>query len=151
MTTKLLAMAAGLLIAAHAVAEDKTQKADADELVGTYTITSGERDGQEIAKDKFKDVTVKISKNAITTYDAKQKEVYAATFTLDKGQTPWKITMTATITPGGDKGVGTKAEGLIQKDGDTVKLVYALPDGKAPTALKGGEKQQMFVLTKSAK
>jgi uncharacterized protein (TIGR03067 family) len=151
MTTKLLAVAAGLLIAAHAVADDQVKKADADELVGTYTITGGERDGQELTKEKFKEVTVKISKNAITTYDANKKEVYAATFTLDKGQTPWKITMTATITPVGDQGVGAKAEGLIQRDGDTVKLVYALPDGKAPTALKAGEKQQMFVLTKSAK
>lgn len=148
MTTKLLALATGLLLMTFAAAEDK--KADAEALVGTYTITSGEHNGQGIPADKLKGVTVKISKNAITTYDANKKETYAATFALDKGKSPWRIAMTATITPAGDKGAGEKADGLIEKDGDTVKLIYALPGGKGPTEFKTGDKQQMFVLTKTA-
>lgn len=148
MTTKLLALATGLLLTAFAAAEDK--KGDADALVGTYTITSAEHNGQAVPADKLKGVTVKIAKNAITTYDANKKETYAATFTLDKGKSPWRIAMTATITPVGDKGVGEKADGLIEKSGDTVKLIYTLPGGKAPTEFKAGEKQQLFVLTKTA-
>ena len=38
------------------------------------------------------------------------------------------------------------AKGLIEKDGDTVRLIYALPDGQTPTEFKTGEKQLMFVM-----
>jgi hypothetical protein len=42
-------------------------------------------------------------------------------------------------------------EGLIASEGETVKLIYALPGGKAPTEFKTAEKQQMFVLKKVKK
>jgi hypothetical protein len=57
--------------------------------------------------------------------------------------------MTASISTDGSK--GDKAPGLIQKSGDTVKLIYALPDGKPPTEFKTEEGQQLFVLKKVGK
>jgi uncharacterized protein (TIGR03067 family) len=99
--------------------------------------------------DRLKDVTVRIAANAITTFDKDKKEIYAATYKLDTSRKPWRIMMTATITP--VDGKGTKAEGLVERDGDTFKLIYALPGGKAPTEFKTGEKQQMFVLKKRGK
>jgi len=126
--------------------EIKKEKADTAKLVGTYTIVSGERGGQRIAADHLKDVTVRIAANAITTFDKDKKEAYAATYELDTNRKPWRITMTATITP--VDGKGTKTKGLIERDGDTVQLIYALPGGKAPTEFKTDEKQQMFVLKK---
>jgi hypothetical protein len=43
---------------------------------------------------------------------------------------------------------GETADGLIERKGDTVTLIYALPGGKAPTEFKTNEKQQMFTLKK---
>ena len=57
--------------------------------------------------------------------------------------------MTATIVP--VEGKGTKAEGLIEIAGESVKLIYSLPEGKAPTEFKTGDKQQMFALLKIEK
>jgi hypothetical protein len=42
---------------------------------------------------------------------------------------------------------GEKARGLIEKRGNTVKLIYALPGGDMPTSFeKTIDKQMMFVL-----
>ena len=43
------------------------------------------------------------------------------------------------------------AKGLIEKKGDTVKLIYALPGGETPTEFKTKEKQLMFVLKNERK
>ena len=40
------------------------------------------------------------------------------------------------------------ARGLIQKDGDTVRLIYALPTGEVPAGFKTKEKQLLFVMKK---
>jgi hypothetical protein len=44
---------------------------------------------------------------------------------------------------------GEVARGLIQKEGNTVRLVYALPEGEIPTEFKTKEKQLMFVMKKT--
>jgi uncharacterized protein (TIGR03067 family) len=147
-TTALALAALGLfLVQAQA---DEPKKADSATLLGDYEIVGGERGGKELTADRLKEVKVRIAANAITTYDRDKKEVYAASYALDSEQRPWHITMTATLTPA-DDGKGAKAEGLIEMKGDTVRLIYALPGGKAPTQFKTGEKQQMFVLKRTGK
>lgn len=117
-------------------------------LLGTYEVVSGERGGEKLPAEHVRGVTVNIAANAITTLDKDKKEVYAATYSLDTSKTPWKITMTAKVAPGEGN---AKASGLIQKTGDTVKLIYSLPEGKPPTEFKTDENQQMFVLKKVGK
>lgn len=128
-------------------------KDDVAHLVGSYKIVEGERDGQKIPDAHLKDMKVNIAANAITTLDKDSKELYVATYQVDATKKPWKITMTATIAPSApeEKEGKAKAEGLIEIDGNQVKLIYALPGGKAPTEFKTDEKQQMFVLKKTAK
>lgn len=141
------AMAILGLLSMNVQAEDPTKdsKAHTEQLVGMYEIISGEKEGKEIDSARLKDVRVQIAANAITTYDKDKKEVYAASYELDTSHKPWRLSMTATLTP--VDGKGTKAEGLIEKDDDgTVKLIYALPGGEAPTEFRAQEKQQLFVL-----
>ncbi len=148
-----VALTAGLMWSQVQAGDEKKQaketKADASKLVGTYAVTAEEKNGQTASAEHLKGVTVRIATNAITTFDKDKKEVYVATYDLDTSRKPWRITLTATVAPG--KGVGAKSEGLIEANGDTVKLIYALPGGKAPTEFKTGEKQLMFVLKKASK
>lgn len=125
----------------------KTPASGVGGLIGSYVIVSGEKEGEKLDAERLKDVAVQIAANAITTFDKDKKQVYAATYEIDANRKPWRITMTATITP--VDGKGTKAEGLIMAEGDTVKLIYALPGGKAPTEFKTGARQQMFVMKKA--
>jgi uncharacterized protein (TIGR03067 family) len=145
-----LSVAAVALLASLTLADGPREgKAGAADLIGSYRVVAGERNGDEIAADRLKGVTVRIAANAITTLDNKEKEVYVATYKLDTGRKPWRITMTATVAPAG--GEGTRAVGLIARDGDTVKLIYALPGGEAPAEFKTGDRQQMFVLKRTGK
>ena len=63
--------------------------------------------------------------------------------------------MKSKITPykqdGGSKEEETVAQGLIEKDGDTVKLIYALPGAQAPTEFKTKSKRLMFVMKNEKK
>lgn len=157
-TTLLVAIAAAQGRAQDTSKRESTQEGQATsaKLIGTYRILSGERNGKKIDADKLADVTVKIDEKIITTFDKDKKEFYAATYELDTQEKPWKILLTATIVPAAGKGAkadgnGSKAEGLIEISGETVKLIYSLPEGKAPTEFKTGDKQQMFVLMKTEK
>lgn len=129
--------------------------ASPDHLLGKFQIVSGERNGQRIAPERIQAVTVRIAKDTITTLDKAEKEVYVATYTLDKTHKPWRIKMVATLTP--DKSKGTTSDGLIAVDGNTVKLIYALPGGMAPMPSKDGDsfhtkdKQQMFSMKRAPK
>jgi len=150
MTRIIALLAAGMLIVAQSGAGQEPS-GQADDLVGTYTIAGGERDGKAIPAEELKGITVRIAKNAITTFDKDKKEVYAATYKLDPAAKPWRITMTATVPPPEAGGKGMVAQGLVEKSGEAVKLIYALPGGPPPKEFKAGEKQQLFVLKREGK
>ncbi len=141
----IITLAALLLASPGAFAEDKPKAGsslDAAALVGGYTIVSGERNGQKEPDERIKGTTVRFSDDAIIVTDKSKKDVYAATYKLEPGNGPCKITMTSKLPPG----EGQVAKGLIEKDGKTIRLIYALPGGEAPTSFETKAQQMMFVL-----
>lgn len=163
-TTWKMSLAALLTLGGIAVAADdkgaKTEKSKAvkndahapADLIGGYTIVSGEKFGEKEDEDRIKGTTVRFAEDGIVVLDKEKKEVYAQTYTIDSSSKPWKITMKSKITPyTKDKADETVAKGLIEKDGDTVKLIYALPGGDMPTEFKTKEKQLMFVMKNEKK
>ncbi|OQW37295.1 MAG: hypothetical protein A4E19_14125 [Nitrospira sp. SG-bin1] len=116
------------------------------DLTGEYRIVSGERDGAPIDQKELDDAAIYINDKTIIAYDKERKEMFAATYTLETKQSPWRITMVSTKAPD----VGVVAKGLVESDQDRVKLIYALPNGQPPTDFKAGAQQQMFVLAKTS-
>ena len=153
-TTLTLGLAALLSLGSLAFATDDDDKpkvkndAHAPEsLIGAYTVESGEKFGEKEPKERIEGTTVRFAEDAIVVLDKDKKEVYAQTYKIDSSKMPWTIVMKSKITPytkGKDE--ETVAKGLIEKDGDTVKLIYALPGGETPTEFKTKEKQLMFVM-----
>jgi uncharacterized protein (TIGR03067 family) len=149
-TSIVVAVALATAFASSSRADEKS--ASESRLTGVFKIVGGERNGEKIPAEQLKDVTVRIAENALTTFDRDKKELYAATYKLDKSQTPWKIVMTARLAPEantgavGEKKADAQSMGLIAIEGDTIKLIYALPEGEAPKAFKTEDKQQMFLL-----
>jgi uncharacterized protein (TIGR03067 family) len=141
---RILSLAVAPLLFAVALADDK--KADTSKLLGKYTIVSGKRDGKDLPKGDFDKSVVIIEKDTIYGHDKDKKEFFGATYTLDTSGKPWKISMVSRSPKKGEK-----AEGVIEADGDKVRLAYALPGGKAPTDFEAGEKQQSFVLKRMKK
>lgn len=147
---------AALLAAGAALAPaqepKKKDKGAPDSLIGGYTIVAGEKYGEKEDPDRLKGTTVRIAEDAIVVLDKDKKEVYAQTYRIDTTTKPWKITLRSKITPYTEKkGEEATAVGLIEQDGDTVKLIYALPGGPAPTEFKTKEKQLMFVMKNEKK
>ncbi|HEX3450519.1 MAG TPA: TIGR03067 domain-containing protein [Isosphaeraceae bacterium] len=116
-----------------------------ESLVGRYDIVDGEKEGTKEPAERIKGTTVTVTKDSIVVADKEKKEIYASFYKLDSTTNPCSITMTSRV----ESSAGEIARGLIQKDGDTVRLIYALPTGEIPAGFKTKEKQLMFVMKKT--
>ena len=125
---------------------DKPDKSCTPEsLVGRYVIVSGEKEGVKEPEDRVKGTTVTFTKDSVVVVDKDKKEIYSATYKLNATTNPCDITMTSRV----EESAGEIARGLIEKSGDTIRLIYALPTGEIPTEFKTKDKQLMFVLKKA--
>lgn len=141
--TRVLTLAALVGLAASPLTAEEPAKKDnvPATLPGTYLIVSGERGGKPIPAEEIKGALVEITKTRIVSTDKDRKELFAATYRLDTSMKPNRIHMTSTV-----PAPGTKAVGVIEVTGDTIKVCYNLPGGKVPTDFKTEENQQCFVL-----
>jgi uncharacterized protein (TIGR03067 family) len=137
-------LAIAFLLFAVSACTSSSDSPKAANLTGEYRIISGERNGALIDQKELSDATITIRDKTITAYDKERKETFAATYTLETKQTPWKITMISTKAPE----VGVIAKGLIEVNQNSVKLIYALPNGQPPMDFKAGQQQQMFDMVK---
>jgi uncharacterized protein (TIGR03067 family) len=134
-------LAAGAWLGAADENKDKSKNGPAS-LVGEYVIVSGEREGQKEPPERIAGTRVRFTDRAIAVYDMSKKHTYAATYQLDTSKKPWAITLTAVT----GRHKGEVARGLIDKQGNTVRLIYALPGADLPTSFATKPKQLMFVM-----
>src|SRR5262249_47369122 len=106
---------------------EEARRADRPNLDGTWTIVRGEKDGKPEPKDRIEGSVVVIKGNKITGSDKDKKEFFACTFTLDTSKKPWTIKMVSTE-PKKDE-----SRGILEKDGNTLKLCYQVRDAAPPT------------------
>jgi len=139
-------MAALLACAPLALALPDEDSPDRSKFLGVYSISSGERDGKPLPQSDFKGSVVTVAKDKILGTDKDAKEFFACTYTLDTTTKPWTIKMVSTSPKAGERSVG-----VVEVDGDTVRLCYALPGGKPPATFKAGEKQHCFTLKRMAR
>ena len=112
-------------------------------LTGGYTLVSGERDGKALPHNHVADTVVRFTADAVKVTHTTRGDAYAASYVLDESSTPAKVTMTATAAPDS----GDVALGPIDKQGDTVRLIYALPGKPCPTEFKTKSGELLFVMT----
>jgi uncharacterized protein (TIGR03067 family) len=142
---KALALGLAVAIGALAAAEDKkdAKKFDASKLEGTWEFKSGEKNGTKVAQEMLKG-KVKITKDLISMGEGDMH--FEFKYTVDATKTPVAIDMTMTKSP---FNMEAKAKGIIEVDGDDVKLCYnPNPDGERPAKFDG-EKNHLFVLKKA--
>ena len=139
-----------LIIAAQVASDTPSQagsKLKASDLVGGYTIVAGEKFGLKEPEERIKGSIVRFTEDRVVVLDKDKNEVYGATYRLEpsEGQGPCRITMTSKLA----SKEGEVAKGLIEKHGDEVRLIYALPGGPEPTEFKTKDKQLLFVMKNS--
>jgi uncharacterized protein (TIGR03067 family) len=132
-----------LMLATSASFARADEQRNASAFDGTYMIVSGERDGRPIPKEEIDGSIVVIKDATITGTDKDRKQFFACAYAVDKTSKPAKIAMTSTAPK-----TGEKANGVIEMDGDKLKICYALPGGDTPTDFNAKQKQQCFTLKK---
>jgi uncharacterized protein (TIGR03067 family) len=133
-----IAVAAFLALAALVVPAVWADDAkDASKLIGTWTVTSAEKDGKRETATATKGKQVKITRDTITCYDADGKVDMSCEYTVDTSKTPWQVEMT------GKEGEhkGKKFKGIARLVGGTLTLCHAKPDGDSPTGFTTKEGQ----------
>jgi uncharacterized protein (TIGR03067 family) len=146
-----LTIGLGLMVLASsvAIAQDSSSKPAAagkactpDDLIGRYVIVAGEKYGTKESEERIKGTVVTFTKDSVVVVDRDKKELYSATYKLDSTRNPSTIVMTSKV----EGSAGEIARGLIKKEGDELRLIYALPTGEIPAEFKTREKQLMFVM-----
>jgi uncharacterized protein (TIGR03067 family) len=113
-----------------------------ESLVGRYVIVGGEKEGAKEPENRIDGTIVTFTKETVVVADKDKKEIYSASYKLNATTNPSDITMTSRV----ESSAGQIARGLIQKEGDILRLIYALPTGETPATFKTKEKQLMFVM-----
>ena len=136
-----LALGLAVTLAALVAADEK--KFDAAKLEGNWEYKSGEKNGAKVEGDAIKQ-KVKITKDMITVGEGDAR--FEFKYTLDTKKDPVAIDMTMTKSP---FNMELKAKGIIEFDGDDVKLCYnPSADGDRPAKFDGA-KNHLFVLKKA--
>jgi uncharacterized protein (TIGR03067 family) len=138
-TMSLLAVVLGFAYFAHAE-EKKAPAFDASKIPGEWKITEGLKSGTKV-EGKALEGKITFTKDTITIKDADATHVM--TFTIDAKASPVAITMTGKEGPAKDY----VAEGILSLDGDTMKLCYAMPMQKRPTAFESKADSGTFYFT----
>ena len=125
--------------------KEKDDKFDATKMVGTWNYVSGEKNGEKLDKDHFKDSKVTITKETITLDGPQGK--FVIKYTLETKKSPVGLSMTMTESP---FGAGATAQGIVEVKGDELKICYAA-EGEAPKKFeaKEGSNHHLFILKRS--
>ncbi|AWM39766.1 hypothetical protein GobsT_18720 [Gemmata obscuriglobus] len=126
---KTFALVIGLVACSALTAPAADEKLD---LAGTYTLVAGKKNGADV------DETAKKAQYTVTAdkFTIKGGEVkFVMGYKLDAKANPAQIDMEILEGPEGTK--GTKAVGIVELKGDTLKVAYSLDKEKRPKEFDG--------------
>ena len=136
--TALVAMMSLTVYSMAGSAQDKEKP----KLEGQHQIIAGERDGKALAENDIKGFTFRFTGDKVVGASKDGTEFLAADYNLDPAKTPVVIVMK--LTAGSDK--GKELKGLVERTGDTIRIIYAGPGAEAPTEFKTKQNQAMYTL-----
>jgi uncharacterized protein (TIGR03067 family) len=118
-------------------------------LSGTWTITSGERNGQRLPDERVAGLRVTITADTITVFDRTNKPFYVVRYKLDTARTPNEINME--IADGPNR--GQVAKGIVTMDSaEMMRLNYSTGNQGRPAEFRtapGGTTATLFILKRA--
>lgn len=136
---------APMMVSSAAHADDALKPKD---LVGLYDIISGEKYGVEDPKENYEGSTARFTEDRVVVVDKEEKEVYGASYTLEAGEKNDDGATVIKLVSKLAQNEGDVSYGLIEKNDDRLRLIYALPGAMRPSDFKTKDKQLMFVMKK---
>jgi len=129
----------------RATAAEPANDQDKSKLIGTWNVTTEEKDGRQQSADAINGKTVRITKDTITCYSKDGKAEMTARYELDTSAKPWRVEVN--FTEGENK--GKTAKGILQLNGDTLRCCHAKPGEPAPTEFTTKENQSSMTLKRA--
>lgn len=132
-----------------ATADDKKTDAafDAGKMVGTWKLTEGKKNGEAL-DDASKQGSYIIKKDKIHIQNDGE-DMFVIEYTVDAKAKPVAIDMKIVKSPG-DAANGSKALGILELTGDTLKLTYD-PNGEKRPEKFDDDKMYCFTLKREMK
>ncbi len=115
-----VALVLGLLVTTVR-AEDKSAKGDKEKIQGTWTIVSGEREGQPLPEEAIKSIKLVFAGDKFTLDHGDRKS--EGTFKLAPDKKPKEMDVDME---------GQTVKAIYQLDGDTLKVVHGQPGEARP-------------------
>lgn len=146
--TRVRALVVAVAVATGAAVAADEKAFDAAKLAGTWKLTEGTKGGEKADVAGLKEGAV-FTKDTITLKN--DMGTFKFKYSVDAKASPATIDLEITE-PEGFK--GTKSQGLVKLDGDTLTLIYATePDAKRPTKFESTKenKYYLWVLKKAEK
>jgi uncharacterized protein (TIGR03067 family) len=136
-------LALGVLFLALPAVRSEDNKLDPAKLIGTWTYVSGEKNGEKVPEANLKAGSVIIAKDKITLKG--EMGDFILKYKLNPAKSPCTIAMEITEGPAGQ---GSMADGIIDVQGDHLKICYPAMGGATPTefAAKKDSGLHYFVL-----
>jgi uncharacterized protein (TIGR03067 family) len=121
----------GLIVLAviTAWADNDETATDQTKLQGTWTMVSGERDGQAFSDD-IRKTFKRVAKDNETTVTAGAELMLKAKFSVDPSKQPKTIDYSVI----GGSYAGSQQLGIYELEGETVKFCFAVPGKPRPTS-----------------
>ena len=128
-------------------AQAEKSKFNENQILGTWKYISGEKNGAKLNEEHFEGQEVVITQETITLKSSEFTFVLDYEFTEHKQ--PQTVKLTILESP---FGTGQKTNGIIELNGDTLKLCYPPMGGDSPAKFDGkaGTEQHNFVLKREA-
>ena len=136
----------GFAVCAALTVDAQEKKGKAPDITGTYKLVSGKKDGQPISEDAKKG-TYTIDAKSITISDGEGK--FVISYKLNPETKPVGIDMQILEAPTPDA-KGMKGYGIVELQGDTLKLAYGMEKENRPKDFKG-EKGHAYELKREKK
>jgi hypothetical protein len=139
----------GLALTCTAVA--RAADDPADKFVGTYLYESAREGDQQLPKDALDGRAVNVTGDTITLIDVDGKEAYVIKYKAEAGDDESRCKLHMQIIKAAmPEAVGSKAGGLIKREGDKVTLIYNPMDESVPVDFEPGDGRHLFVLKRKA-
>jgi uncharacterized protein (TIGR03067 family) len=106
-----------------------------------WVATAGEHNGQKLPDNMVEGTTFRVNGDKLVAATKDGKEFINAVYVLNAEKKPCEITLKLT-----GSNEGKSLEGLVERKGDEVKIIYALLGGEKPTEFKTKDKQVMYTL-----
>lgn len=132
-----LCVVLGLAVVASAQEAKKAAAFDPAKLVGEWSYTEGMRGGEKVGKESLS-AKVTFTKDMVTV-PAGPDAKFLMAYKLDTKKSPVEIDLEIKDGPVKEG----KALGIIQLDGDTLKLCYT-PEGKRPAKFESTKENNAF-------